>query len=238
MNKAALLLIFSIFLFACKKDDKVTIVDLGYDYYPDNLGYFKIYECDSLVYHDAPTSDTIEYFFQIKEKIDSLLIDNQGRRQLRISRYKKLIRINNFFILNPTFTLQDVWWANKTETTVEVVEENERFVKLAFPVQLNKTWNGNAYNTNPKLDYNYISIDEPLTLGTLTFAKALTVKQLYSEATILYYKKYQEKYARSVGMVYKDILDYTWKQNINGVQIGQIQYGLYYKMQLIQSGIE
>ncbi|MBC7861684.1 MAG: hypothetical protein IAF38_01845 [Bacteroidia bacterium] len=240
-------------LVSCKKDKPVAEKpDLGYDYYPDQLGRYVIYDCDSTVYQQIYDSTKI-YKFQIKEVIDSLFTDNQGRPALRISRYKKLISIysgftlpNTSIILNTdtvlftdSFKIQDVWWANKTTTTAEVVEENNRYTKLIFPVEENKTWNGNANNTLGPWDYEYINMDEPLTLGTLSFDKTCHVNQFNSQGIVIYKKIYDEKYARGVGMIYKEITDYTWK--VNGSQIaliGQIDYGLHYKMTAIQYGTE
>ena len=225
------------FLFSCKKDEPVTPIDLGYNYYPDHLGRYVIYDCDSIVYVDLG-DDTLDYKFQIKEKIDSFFIDNEGRPALRIARYKKMIQNDSVIIANPQWVLQDIWWANKTTTNVQVVEENVRFVKLVFPVELDKTWNGNAHNTLSGWDYEYTSVDDPLTLGTLQFDRTLTVKQYNSGAIPLYYKNYTEKYAKGVGMIYKEMTDYTWEQDTFGPIIGNIKFGLKYKMTAIQYGTE
>jgi hypothetical protein len=237
MKRIFFILPVFIFLLSCKKDPPAEPIDLGYDYYPDHLGRFVVYDCDSIVYVDIG-NDTQNYKFQVKEIIDSLFTDNEGRPALRISRYKKMIQNDTVIISNPQWVLQDVWWANKTATTAEVVEENYRYIKLIFPVEVDDTWNGNSANTLGGWDYQYTSVDEPLTLGSLQFDKTLTVLQYYSGGIPIYYKKYQEKYARGVGLIEKEITDYTWDQNANGPIIGSIKYGLKYKMTAIQYGTE
>ena len=225
--------------YSCKKDKPVQLPDFGYDYYPDQLGRFVIYYCDSIVYHDAPLSDTQTFKFQIKEKIDSIYTDNQGRPTLRISRYKKLQQVNDsVYPSNQSWTLQDVWWANKTSSDAEVVEENIRFVKLVFPIEINKTWNGNAQNTNGTWNYTYTEVDVPKTVSSIPFEKTLHVKQYDSGNNHLVNKQYDETYARNAGLILKEITDYTWKQDATGVLIGKIQYGLYYKMQAFTYGVE
>ena len=223
--------------FSCKKDKAADAPDLGYDYYPTQKGRFVIYNCDSIVHYDV-TFDTDTFVFQIKEIIDSTLTDNSGRPLYRISRYKKLQKINDSLIVNPYWAIQDVWWATKTSTTVEVVEENYRFVKLIFPTIKDKVWNGNAQNNLGSQDYTYTEVDEPATFGTLTFQKSLSVDQSSSLTSILSLKKYSEKYARGVGLIYKELKDYTWKQNFSGVLIGQIKEGLYYKMTIESFGVQ
>ena len=65
---AIILLAFVIFIFSCKKDKDIVVVDLGYNYFPDKKVTFVIYQVDSLFYNDfTSTIDTFQ--FQIKEKM-------------------------------------------------------------------------------------------------------------------------------------------------------------------------
>jgi hypothetical protein len=223
---------------SCKKDDVVAEeIDFGYDYYPGDVGRYVVYNCDSTVWVDLG-QDTEFYKFQIKEIIDSAFSDNQGRPALRIARYKKWIKYDDTTVTVDTsaWYLQDIWWANKTTTTAEVVEENNRYIKLSFPVVEDNTWNGNSQNTMSAWDYEYTAVDVPYTIGTLSFPQTLHVKQYNSAGNPLFYKNYFEKYARGVGMIYKEITDYTWEQNNGTILTGTISVGLKYKMQAIQYG--
>jgi hypothetical protein len=228
--------LFFLFL-SCKKDKEVPKPDFGYNYFPAYVGRYAIYDCDSVVYPQI--TDSVDIFkFQIKEKIDCVFTDNEGREAFRISRYKKLLQKNDSIYVNPQWKIQDVWWMNKTTTTAEVVEENNRYIKLSFPVQEGKTWNGNAQNTLGGAEYEYIYVDEPMTSGAYSFDSTLHVNQYDSKFIVLYKKKYDEKYAKNAGMIWKEITDYTWKQLNGNILFGQIDYGFYYKMQLIDYGTE
>lgn len=185
----------------CKKDENVP--DLGYSYFPDEVGRYTIYQVDSTAKDDLINLDTT-YHFLLKEVIQSVYTDNQGRPTLRIGRYKKFYNPALPYDSIP-WTLTDVWAANKTATTAERVEENERFTRLIFPVKLNKTWNGNAQNTQQEWSYKYTSLDEPATVNTLQFDSSLSVTQINIQNLVD--TKYSiEKYARHVGLIYKQLI--------------------------------
>jgi hypothetical protein len=191
--------------FSCKKDENPS-PDMGYNYFPDKVGSYTVYNVDSFYYDDFSSPVTIDTFkFQLKEKIQSSYPDNQNRTTLRLERY-----IRNY---NPAipysslpWILKDVWAANRTTTTAEKVEENVRYVKLAFPVKEGQTWNGNAQNTNPEWDYTYQFFDQKRTIGGITFDSVLQVNQIVYQ-DLIQQRHYIEKYARNVGLVYKQVID-------------------------------
>ncbi len=212
--KNTLYILFSFFVvslfFSCKKEKDV-VIDIGYNYFPDQVGRFVVYDVDSTYYDDSNidvithTAPKYVYKFQIKEKIESIFNDNLNRPTIRLERYVKYY--NSAIPYNQmTWTLRNVWTENKTKTTAEKVEENIRFVKLAFPVNSSQNWNGNAQNTNAALNYSYSSIDVPLTLGLLAFDSTLQVNQ-QDETTLIDKKLSIEKYARKAGLIYKQIID-------------------------------
>lgn len=237
MRNYLYLTLLVISFYGCKKDNPVEPKDIGYDYFPTQLGHFVTYSCDSLVFPDIGTN-TETYKFKIKEVIDSTFTDNSGRLSIRIARYKKWIQYDTIPVTDTTWHLQDIWWANRTNTTAEVVEENVRFVKLAFPVEIYKIWNGNAQNSLGATDYEYTSVDEPLTLSGLSYEKTINVNQSNDINNPLFYRKDDEKYAKGVGLIYRENKDYTWEQDNGTILVGTIKYGLWYKMTAIAHGVE
>ncbi len=225
-------------ILSCNKHNTEGAPDLGYDYYPAKIKSYIIYDVDSVVYDPLSIiNDTVKYKFQIKEKIDTLFTDNQGRPTIKIIRYKKKYDPNIPYSAMTWVLLQDVWMANKTKTTAEIVEENVRYIKLVFPAKLNVIWNGNAQNTIGQWDYKYTAYDSPSSYGNLSFQKTLTVTQKYFP-TAISLQNYYEKYARGVGLIYKKIEDYKYKQ-IGGVaQPGVISEGTYYNMTINFYGVE
>lgn len=230
--KYLIYIIVVISLFSCKKDREVEEnPDLGYDYFPVTMGKYVVYDVDSTAYTQLPAIDTITAKFRIKEVIDSMFKDNQNRDTYRITRYKKNYSPTVSYDDMP-WVIQDVWVANLTSTTAEVVEENTRYIKLSFPIIKNNKWNGNAQNTIGDWQYKYTEVDKALTINGLNFDKTLTVLQK-KETPAIYYKNYEEKYAKGVGMIYKEVSDYTFKI-VNGTLFpGQIYEGVSYKMTVV-----
>ena len=129
----SLIALLSVFLLlSCKKDVEVP-PDVGYSYFPDRVGKYVIYEVDSTRQNDSLDVDTT-YHYLLKEVIESIITDNEGRPSLRIERYVKyydpLVPYSQM-----QWTLKDVWMATLTSTTAETVEENVRYLKLVFPLK-------------------------------------------------------------------------------------------------------
>lgn len=221
-----------LFFVSCKKDSVIEEPpNLGYDYFPLSVGKYIVYDVDSTKYR-ALEGDTVHKTYRIKEILDSVFTDNQGRTTYRMSRYIK--------IYNPTvsydsmqWTIKDVWAVNLTNTTAEVVEENIRYIKLTFPVVLSNTWNGNAQNTMGTWDYKYTALNEQVTLNSVVYSNVLTVTQK-EYSTALGRQYYAEKYAKGIGMVYRQIDDYVFKIENGVLYPGVISEGLIYKMTIVE----
>lgn len=198
---AIALLVVSLML-SCKKDTELP-PDVGYNYFPDLVGKYVIYEVDSISQNDSlQKKDTLHYL--LKEVIESIITDNEGRPSMRIERYVKYHDSLVPYSQLP-WTLKDVWMATRTSTTAEKVEENVRYLKLVFPLEKGKDWNGNVYNTKPEWEYEVTEYDKPKILGNLSFDSTLTVEQV--NRNILNLTEYSiETYARNVGLIYKEMI--------------------------------
>jgi hypothetical protein len=198
-----LLLFLFVGVFSCKKD-KETPPDIGYAYFPDYIGRCIVYDVDSFYYNDFTKHiDTFKY--QLKEKYQSAFLDNQNRRTMRVERYVKHYNPKIPYNSLP-WLLKNVYAANRTSTTAETVEENVRYVKLVFPIKELQSWNGNAQNTFTPQNYDYAYFNVPRTIGKINFDSVLQVNQ-YDESNLVMKKLYVEKYARYIGLVYKQVID-------------------------------
>jgi len=196
---------------SCKKE-KDPDPDMGYNYFPNQVGKYVIYDVDSFYYNDFNVPLTIDTFkFQVKEKIQSTYLDNQNRTTLRLERY---VRFYNLLVpySSMPWVLRDVWAANRTATTAEKVEENVRYIKLAFAVKQDQTWNGNAQNILGEQTYSYTFINQPRTIGDTSFDSVLQVNQL-DEASIINKRYSIEKYAKRTGLIYKQVIDIESQPN-------------------------
>lgn len=224
---------------SCKKNKTEDPPDVGYDYAPTTVGKYVVYDVDSTVY-DGFFDDTIYNKYRIKEKIEGNITDNEGRPALKMVRYIKKYNPALSYD-NIPWTIKDVWTCIKTNTTYEVVEEDVRFTKLIFPVKEDATWKGNAYNTLDDWDYEYIYKDKSETINGTYFENVLYVEQKDDkQKNVIHREYYIEKYAKGVGLVYREIKDLKSKDNI---VLGQpvedrIKSGVIYKLTYVSHGYE
>lgn len=197
-----LFLLFSaITFYSCKKDAEVgTHTDFGYNYFPNDVGRYVIYEVDSIYQDDNSNKhDTIRYL--LKEVIAATFSDNSNRPTLRLERYYR--RYNSqTHSYDSTWIGPRVWTANRTQTTLEKKEENITYLKLVFPAAKDKQWNGNLYNMLGDKEYKITSIDHFDTVGAMHFDSVAVVMQ-FTRIDIIEYRYEYEKYARNVGLIYK-----------------------------------
>ena len=195
--KNLIYILFFLLLFSCKKDSVIPPSDLGFGYYPGKVGSWIIYDVDSIIY-DGLNNDTIYYAYQIKELIESEFTDNQGRKALRIERYRRDDTAS-------AWGIPRIWTAVKTNQLVERTEENTKYIKLTFPVRKDIFWDGNALNTDEKRNYEYLSVDESALFNnnTMSFDSVVTVEQL-KNINCVERKYFIEKYAKNVGLVFQE----------------------------------
>jgi hypothetical protein len=187
-------------------------VNMGYTYFPLDIGNWVEYRVDSISWDGffIPTKvDTAVYF--IREVIESEIVDNQGRPSVRIERYWRHAD-------TAVWEIKDVWMGIRTPATFELVEENDRFVKLSFPVRKSARWNGNAYNLNGEELYVYDEAHLPAAFGSFSFDSTTTVIEI-NQNNLIEKKISKAKYATNVGMYYR------FRQFLNTQVDGSIKDG-------------
>lgn len=209
-------------LVSCKPDADYPATDTGSDFYPNKTGYYIIYDVDSTFYDDF-THTVSHDTFQIKEIIESQFTDQQNRDARRIERWYKWNDTTDWI-------LKDIWYSVKNPYRVERVEENERYVRLVFPVSDYSSWNGNAMNDLEYQKYEYDNVYDKFTVNNMVFDSTCKVKQAAS-SNLIDEKLQYEIYAKNVGLIYKKFkvlkkdyvtsqiisgVDYTWKINSYG----------------------
>ncbi len=229
-------------LMACTKKTN-SVPDSGHEYAPSAIGKYVIYDVDSTVYDDFK-KDTTYYKYRIKEKLEQFFTDNEGRQAIKLVRYIKtynpLVNYNDI-----PWTIKDVWSYTKTSRFLEVVEEDVRFTKLIFPIKEDDTWNGNAKNTLGSCEYKYDYIDRVEVINGMKMDSMLLVVQKNDKNNVIHREYFVEKYAKHIGLVYREIKDLysnTVIVNPNGGGIipveQRIQKGVIYKLTYISHGFE
>jgi hypothetical protein len=167
---------------------------LIYSYFPVNVGHEVIYDVTLITFDEFSQAHDTD-IYQIREVIESVFDDAQGRPTQRIERYRRNTP-------NDAWVINDVWTSNMTSVRAEKMEENITYVKMVFPISSSVSWNGNSLNTMEAQDYEYDQINQADVAGGIAFDSTLTVIQIDDENPIE--TRYEiEKYATGVGCIYK-----------------------------------
>lgn len=185
---------------SCKKDEVIHTAGPSYQYAPTDTGMWILYDVDSTYYSAVTIPPATNYKFQVLERIDSTYLDNQGRPTQILQRFRRDSTNGAWY---PGTT---IWNSTLTLSAYERVEENIRYVKLGFPINLNTTWNGNAYNTIPEDIYGYDDIHVAYSIGSFNFDSTLIVTR-GQPPNAIERKNGQEIFANHVGMIYKEYYD-------------------------------
>lgn len=212
---------------ACHKENIVPAdVEFSADkqYFPLETGKSLIYKVTEITI-DKPSDyyDTIVYY--LRERTDIPFIDNEGDTAYRIERFKSQTTSN--------WTISDAWEAKLTTYTAEKVEENQRFIKIKFPLAIGKYWNGNLKNELDDKDCTITSLSSKYKNENIQLDSCLSITRDSSVTQIS--KQYDvETYARNIGLVYKEITDINSQEVIYGVPIeNRIYRGTIYRQELI-----
>jgi len=236
MQKPLLLLLtaLTIMFSACKDVTEDYPLELGVEYFPLEVGKWLVYEADSVIYNGfTGYVDTVNFF--IRENVESEFTDNEGRQAYRIERS---YRQNE----NEDWQLKDIWYAVNDSQYAERVEENVRFLKLVFPITLNKTWKGNTYiDVNDSdlsyfadWDYQITNTNSTYQFGNINISNTVDVLQNDFETFIE--KSYaKETYAKGVGLVFKELWQLETQDLGNPVPWpNKAEEGFTYRQRLIE----
>ncbi|MEM9991204.1 MAG: hypothetical protein AAF738_05530 [Bacteroidota bacterium] len=207
--------IFALFclLTACEDDIVVTrdTVDFGYDYLPLQIGKYTIYEVDSIIYDPLQGGTAIDTSrTYVREEVTDSFVDAVGNTVYTIERSER-IEGGNFW------QLTDVWGAYNTDVKAVRKEENLEFIKMIFPVRDRRDWDAIPFDETIPVEVagetlemfkNWESEMEevgiPDTVGTQAFEEVAIV-QLADSENAIEYRYGLEKYARGVGLVYREL---------------------------------
>jgi len=169
--------------------------------------------------------DSVSY--RLREKILETYTDPTGRPAYRILRY-----VRN---AEGEWQVRDVWTATADVRYAEKTEENNRRLKLSFPVRSARTWNTNVYNTERLLDVAFRDVDKPWTAGSLACYRTVVVRNVLGPNPIERRDLF-ERYARHVGLVEKT----GWETNTQFNSLTQqfVVRGFKYSMVVVAYGTE
>lgn len=190
MRKILFLLLISITIIACKKDNNGIVY--GFQYFPIDSGKYVVYDVVDIIHDDLSAVHDTDYY-QIREVIGEEDIDLEGETFNKMYRYKRESDTLNWW-------LKDVWVVKKSNRSVEVVEENDRVIKLAFSISYDQYWDCNALNNEDSEQCYYRNIYEARTVGTNDFDSTVVVEH-HDNLNAIEFMRFYEIYAANVGRV-------------------------------------
>jgi len=207
--------LISFFFFSCGKNETLPPAPLYLDYYPLKLHSCITYAVDSTHYNEF-NHTKINYLFELKDTIVSILDDETKRFTVRMERYKR--EPGGSWKFQKTIT--------KTITGLRGEEfiDNQRFVRMTFPPLEGKIWNGNTYNNLGKQDYEILTVHQPAFINGIELDSTVTIKQI-DEINLIREDVISEIYAKGIGLVQKDV-----KALDKDISSGIIKNGFVYTM--------
>jgi hypothetical protein len=205
---------------------------------PLAVGNTFLYRLDSTVFNDFGSSSTIKSYLA-KDSVESSFIDVTGQTNFRIFRY-----ITDTLKTKP-WAYSSTQVATITNNTIEYLDNNLRYIKLANPVSVNTIWSGNSYINTDAAEYSYLkgwnyqyqNLAQSYNCLKGNIDSTYTVLQQDEQTPTTGFdprsycdKKYSiEVYAKGVGLVYKKLLYYVWQNSSAKFEDGS--YGI--KLNLI-----
>jgi hypothetical protein len=184
-----------IFITSCKKNPET--VDLHYDYFPLEKGAFVEYQVTHMRYGINKPDTTV---YKLKTVVGDTVIDNEGRVASKFYRYV-------YDNLSGSYKIKDLWTAIINENRAELVEENQRVIKMVFAPTIEKEWNINAFNTFDEYLAYYENIHSKYVFNGFSFNETVRVIQEYVKPNLIEYKNKYEVYAKGIGMIEKKFID-------------------------------
>lgn len=143
--------------------------DVGYGYFPLEVGNTWIYQVDS-IHFDAFAESIDTFSFLVKQVVVDTVVDNQGVRS-SIIEFFRTDSITGAYKLDRTLSKRIV------DFRAEVIDSNVRVINLVFPPTLYKYWDANAYNTKSKSEYEILESNNNEVIDTVTYPDVLHVVQ-------------------------------------------------------------
>lgn len=207
-----LLGVFVLIFVSCERIVE-TLPPVGQAYYPIEEGRYKIYQIDSLLY-DEYNCNTVRTRFQVKEVTGAAIIDGERATAYRIKRYQRITDAD-------PWVLTEVWTEKLEDQQIQRVEDNQRMIKVVFPVKEGTTWDGVVYIRNDTLvpirggsidlykdwdRFEYGPVGQPYidTVSNKVYEDAVQITQVDKTNNIE--RRYStEVYAKGIGLVYKEM---------------------------------
>ena len=211
-------LVLAVMLFwQCSETSEVDPLSLGSQYFPLEVGDYRIYDVSGVRYNNM--LDSIEFTYQLKESVKDSFTNLESGYSYTIQREKRNSELD-------TWEIDSIWTARKTDRTAIMVENNVPFIKLSFPIGDNISWDGNSLNDQQIDEYIMVNTNTSFSNELTSYSNTVTVIQEDLSDPFVQNNLEWEVYAEDIGLIFKEITLVYYAQNE------------YYGLQKINSGIK
>lgn len=186
-----------VLLTGCKKNNGAP--DFHYDYFGLEEGRYIVYDVMDIVHDDQASLKHDTSWYQLKTVWKDEYIDDQGRTAREFWRYTR-------DSITGVWELQDVWTGIIDGIRAELIEENQRTIKMVFAPTSQKLWDANTYNPDPEYECYYRDIHGDTTINGNVFDTTCVV-EIHSQASLIDSVHLYETYAKGIGLVNKHTKD-------------------------------
>lgn len=194
----------------------------GADFYPLQKGHFVDYRVEQITYKEFEPTDTSIFYLreEVGDTITEFTSSGTVQKLFRYTRSDTLL----------SWQLDSVWTVRNNFNRIVKVENNIPLIKLALPVDLNSTWNGNALNS---LEPQFYSLDNFLFLNEEAIRIFRVLQQ--NDSSLVDKNVAWEVYGEGIGLIESLRIDVEYISDITDPFYGtdSIRRGVYTNLKAI-----
>jgi hypothetical protein len=236
LTLAAALFLTAIIFNGCSKETETLPTATIADYYPTEIGKSVTYRMDSTVFVNFNSTEEVHSYVAM-DVVEAQLTDNLNRPSFRVHRYIRDTAETQPWMEDVTYLVTPL------QTSLELVDNNLRYIKLHLPIRDDYSWKGNSYidtySTNSDLhylddwDYIYANAYQPYDLGNQVVDSSVIVNQIDEVIgdptvdSVFSRKDYSiEVYGKGIGLIYKNFLHREYQPPTPGKDAYILGYGI------------
>ncbi len=219
-------------LAACDTSEVDPIGDqaFGRDYFPIVPGRFVSYNVVETSYRLNQRPEVTTY--QLKEVLGESFVGANGDQLWRIVRYRRANGRQNWQVVGSHAVRRNELFAIRWE-------ENQSYIRLNFPLEKGKRWDGNLFNNLGREPYEVTELNQSYLFDGKRYNETATILQS-KDSSLVNKDKRTEIYAKGIGLIYRlsDQVAYCQDRTQNCFGRAIIESGLVYEQRIFDSGTE
>lgn len=190
-------------LHSCDSNDPVPDESrVGFQFFPLQVGQSSIYDVEEINYLITGVPDTNQ--FRLKVDVVDSFISQSGELNYVINRFKQQED-------ETEFTFLETWSARINANNAIEIEGAVPFVRISFPLDVGRTWDGNSLNVLDEDMYEMDSLFAPyITVNQDTIDRTITVIQGDNQDFVVALDRRFEVYGEGVGLVYREDIQLSY----------------------------